>query len=378
MQVTARDAPVRRLDDMLEVALAAMRADFGSIQLHNTRTGETAGQGGVASGACVSAEAGGRATRAVRPRSAHERSAFSYSLPLTSQTGRKLGMLTVRYRTPRQPGTAETRLADTLVRHLVGCLEDRRRLQEARPVVSVGRDARIRVDGACGNQDESIAVLAHELSQPIAAARAAAALISKRHPGDRTVQVVERQLTQMMQLLNDFRSRLRMVSGTVKLNRHRLDLRSVVHQAVDAASPACEMRQQTLNASLHEKPVWISADEMRLQQALSNLLQNAVFYTPPGGKIDVAMEARGNWAVFRCRDTGVGIPAHALERIFKLSDRGLQPNDSRRSGIGLTVARRMVELHGGRLSARSAGTGRGSEFIVELPAADRAAAKKTP
>ena len=129
--------------------------------------------------------------------------------------------------------------------------------------------------------------------------------------------------------------------------------------------------QHTLRVALGDEPVWVSGDPTRLKQIFSNLLQNAAAYTPGDGMVHVTMTVEGNLAIVRLRDNGIGISSDALERIFELFERGEQDAHSPSVGIGLALVRRLVELHGGSVTALSDGLGRGSEFVVSLPIADK-------
>jgi len=144
-------------------------------------------------------------------------------------------------------------------------------------------------------------------------------------------------------------------------------LRTIVQQALDMAAPLFQRRQHVLRMDIGREPIRVSGDPTRLKQVFSNLLQNAATYTPAPGLIQGRLSVDADQAIFRLRDTGVGIPVDALERIFELFERGEHDSSSPSVGVGLALVRRLVELHGGSVIARSDGPGQGSEFIVTLP-----------
>lgn len=358
-----------RLEEVLEAMMAVVRADFGLIQLRDPRTGalHVAGQRGNPRDFIVSAGPPGDATATPGLGAGRTGAAWTHSMPLTARSGDAVGVLTTCFGSPDGPRQEELRVLEVLVQHLADCIADSRALRSTREELMREQEARLRAESANSAKDEFLAILEHEIRQPLAAALTAAQL-EKLRPADRPREVIEQQLRHMARLVEDLRSPSHIARGSIDLRRGRLDLCRAVSDAVDVATPLCAGRRHALHALLPPWPVWVWADPTRIQQVLSNVLQNAVFYTPPGGEITVAVEVRGDVAVVRCRDTGVGIPGDALERIFELSERGSQPADPRRSGLGLAIVRRLVELHGGRISASSEGPGRGSEFVVELPA----------
>jgi two-component system CheB/CheR fusion protein len=158
-------------------------------------------------------------------------------------------------------------------------------------------------------------------------------------------------------------------AGHITLQQEPTDLGIIVQEAVEAVRPELDERGQTLEVRVGEEPVWVNADRIRLVQVFTNLLNNASKFTKKAGQIRIAVEPDGADAIVTVRDTGSGMPAHLLPHIFDLFVQGADsPSRSRGGlGIGLTVVRRLVELHGGTVSAASAGAGHGSEFTVRLP-----------
>lgn len=224
-------------------------------------------------------------------------------------------------------------------------------------------------------KDEFLATLAHELRNPLAPIRQAA-LIAKAEAATEKqkrwgLEVIDRQVGHMAMLLDDLLDVSRITRGKLELRKSVVALPKVVDAALEAARPLTESRQQQLEVELPQAPLWLDGDSMRLAQVLSNLLTNAAKYTQPQGRITVAARRERDEAVIEVRDNGRGIPAEALERIFEMFTqvRGQDGGGAAGLGIGLALARGLVELHGGKLSAASPGLGLGSTFTVRLPLA---------
>ncbi len=224
-------------------------------------------------------------------------------------------------------------------------------------------------ESATRTKDEALAVIAHELRQPLNAATMALAMFGRRPEGiERTRAVLERQLSHMTRLVEDLLDASNIMRGGIALQRQAIDLRSIVQEGLEVVEPALRERDQRSSLSLPDQAVAISADPLRVRQVLSNLLNNASKYTPPGGSISVSVERDGAWGVVRVRDSGRGLAPEVIDAVFGLFVRA--NTDTGGLGIGLAVAKRLVELHGGRLEARSEGLGRGSEFVTRWPLAD--------
>jgi len=228
-------------------------------------------------------------------------------------------------------------------------------------------------------KDDFLAMLAHELRNPLAPIAAAAEVLRLGHAEDprlrRTSEIVTRQVRHMSTLIDDLLDASRVTRGIVTIERHAQDLRDVVAAAVEQATPMMDSRRQHLRVQAGDAPVHVSGDRKRLVQALTNLLDNATKYTPEGGSIAVALTQDQGWATLSVRDNGVGVPPELRERIFDLFVQGTRAVDRAQGGlgIGLALARRLVDLHGGTLTCESAGVDQGSEFRIRLPLAQAAA-----
>ena len=224
-------------------------------------------------------------------------------------------------------------------------------------------------------KDDFLAMLAHELRNPLAPISAAAEVLRLGHAGDprlrRTSEIVTRQVRHMATLIDDLLDASRVTRGLVDVQRHDLDLRDVVAASVEQVTPQVEARRHQLRVAAGDGLVRVAGDRKRLVQALTNLLDNAAKYTPEGGHIELALTHEDAEATLLVRDDGVGVPPELSERIFDLFVQGQRGADRAQGGlgIGLALARRLVELHGGRLDCASAGPGQGSEFRIRLPLA---------
>jgi len=222
-------------------------------------------------------------------------------------------------------------------------------------------------------KDEFLASLAHELRNPLAPIRSAVEILQHGNPPEeeaaRARAVIVRQLHQMTRLIDDLMDVSRITSDKLVLQVSRIELSQVVAIAVETSSPLIAERRHDLTIALPDAPVVLDADPARLAQVLSNLLSNAAQYTPPGGEIRVTAEVRGRQVVIAVRDNGLGIEPEMAARVFDLFTQGARSpvGPGGGLGIGLTLARRLVEMLGGQLELRSEGTGRGSEFSITLP-----------
>jgi signal transduction histidine kinase len=243
----------------------------------------------------------------------------------------------------------------------------------AGPVASaVGRaQAEASLREASRRKDEFLAMLSHELRNPLAAARNAVHLLASISPDDagrrRWMDVVDRQTGNLVRIVDDLLDVSRISRGRFELRRAPLDLRETVERAV--AATAAPLAAHTLTVELGDAPLVVDGDPVRLEQVLVNLLVNAAKFTPPGGEVSVAAARAGGEVTVTVGDTGSGIEAERLERVFEIFDQGSR--DLARTqgglGIGLAIVRGLVERHGGRVTAASPGPGKGSTFVVTLP-----------
>jgi signal transduction histidine kinase/ActR/RegA family two-component response regulator len=230
---------------------------------------------------------------------------------------------------------------------------------------------RARAEAANRTKDEFLAMLGHELRNPLSPILTAVQLMRLRANGMLTKErtIIERQVNRMVRLVDDLLDVSRIARGKVQLKRAPVELAGVVAEAIEIASPILEERAHKLITSVATTGLMVDADADRLGQIIVNLLTNAAKYTPPGGKIEVRAKANDGMVALTIRDNGVGIEPHVLSRVFDLFAQAEQPSDRAQGGLGLglSIARSLAELHDGTLHARSDGAGCGSEFTLELP-----------
>lgn len=222
-------------------------------------------------------------------------------------------------------------------------------------------------------KDEFIAMLSHELRNPLAPIRTAMEVIRRVAPPDpRLVEagsVIERQVAHLGRLVDELLDIARIGRGRITLKKEHLELENVIAHGIEPVRPLIESRGHVLALTLPGAPVWISGDFVRLGQVVTNLVNNAAKFTPEGGHIEIHATAQEGQAVITVRDTGVGIESPLLPRIFELFVQGDRTLDRSQGGlgIGLALARQLVELHQGRIEAHSDGPGKGAAFTVSLP-----------
>jgi len=222
------------------------------------------------------------------------------------------------------------------------------------------------------NKDDFLAMLAHELRNPLAPIRNAVQLLRMNVSEQQrswSRDVIDRQVSHLTRLVDDLLDVSRITRGKINLTREPVAIGSVVARAVETVQPLIEEREQVLTLEVPTQPIVVDGDPMRLAQALGNVLGNAAKYTPRAGRIAVRVERTGTEVSIRVRDNGIGIPVERLPFIFGLFTQLEGPIDHPGSGlgIGLALVRRLVEMHGGTVSAHSEGSGRGSEFVILLP-----------
>jgi PAS domain S-box-containing protein len=276
-------------------------------------------------------------------------------LTLPDAAGRPIGFATVS-----QDVTGRKRLEDNLRRLAADLSENDRR------------------------KNEFLAMLAHELRNPLAPiSNAARALrLSGGDGGALRVasETLDRQVGQMTRLVDDLLDMSRITQGKIELRKERVDLTAIVHQAVEAVRAQYRSMNHELTISLPSQAVYVDADPARLSQVVGNLLSNACKFTDKGGHVWLSVEQDGQQAVVRVRDSGIGLAAENLARVFEMFSQVDTSLERSRDGlgIGLTLVKSLVEMHGGRVEARSDGLGRGSEFVVRLPVLADTSESRTP
>jgi signal transduction histidine kinase/CheY-like chemotaxis protein len=230
-------------------------------------------------------------------------------------------------------------------------------------------------------KDVFLATLAHELRNPLAPIHNALTVLklayNDRGAFDRATAMIGRQLTQLVRLIDDLLDVSRISRGKLELRRERIELSSIVHQAVETCNLIADFANQELTVTLPPEPIYLDADPIRLSQVVNNLLNNACKFGGHRGRISLTVEQRGDNVMITVKDNGIGIAPDKLDSIFEMFsqiDQSLEKSQGG-LGIGLTLAKRLVELHGGIIEARSEGLGKGSEFVIRLPVAGNPASQ---
>jgi signal transduction histidine kinase/CheY-like chemotaxis protein len=287
---------------------------------------------------------------------------FAY-LPLETH-GTVLGAVGFAFATPRVLDAGERELLQLMVSQAAIAFE-RARLQLAEA------SARRLAEAASLRKDELLAMLGHELRNPLAAMVSAMELVKAREPAlSRELAVLDRQLAHLTHMIGELVDVSRITHGKVRLRRTAVELAEAVEHAIDVARPVIAQRQHALIVEIAEN-LLVDADRDRLIQVIGNLVTNAATYTPAGGRIEVTAAAEDAYARITVRDDGIGIPPPLLPSVFDMFVQGERDADRNEGGlgVGLTIVRTLVELHGGTVDARSDGPGRGSSFTVRWPRA---------
>jgi PAS domain S-box-containing protein len=255
----------------------------------------------------------------------------------------------------------------------VGCSVDIHEMQEYTQQLSMAQDA---LRAADRQKNDFIAMLSHELRNPLNPIRSAVAILKAKAPPHPELQfaraVIDRQVTQLTRLLDDLLDMSRITQNKLHLRMERVELAPIVELAVEMSNPVIEAQRHRLEVDLPPSHMFVEADSTRLAQVFSNLLINAAKYTPPGGHIRLTATVSGDEVAISVIDTGRGIAPDDLARVFEMftqvEDEAARPRDG--LGIGLALARALVEMHGGSIEVHSEGVGRGSTFMVMLPIAE--------
>jgi PAS domain S-box-containing protein len=240
---------------------------------------------------------------------------------------------------------------------------------------AVAESLNVRLQAAVQTRDHFLAVLSHEIRNPLAALSTGLQLLKLAGKGPGTAEscraMMERQLRLLVRLVDDLLDVSRIATGKLELRKERVDLASVLRDAAEASRPLIDRGGHELTVTPPPDPILLDADPTRLAQVFLNLLNNAAKYSEPGGHIRLSMERDGNEVAVSVRDTGVGIPAAHLPHVFEVFVQVDTAGQRARGGlgIGLSLVKEFVGLHGGRVEAHSDGPGKGSEFVVRLPVA---------
>lgn len=282
------------------------------------------------------------------------------AVPIVAR-GKPLGVISfLTADSRRRYGAADLALAEDLAHRTGIALDNAHLYQELREADRL--------------KDEFLAMLAHELRNPLAPIRNALFIMRSPEADSQMTQqvlaIAERQVQHMARLLDDLLDVSRISRGRIELRTETVDVARVIQLAIEAVQPLVDESHHELTVTLPPRSVELVADPTRLEQILTNLLNNACKYTEPGGHIWLSADLQGADVVIRVKDTGIGISQEMLPRIFDLFVQADRQLDRSRGGvgIGLTLVRRLVELHGGTIEASSPGLGQGSEFVVRLPA----------
>jgi signal transduction histidine kinase/ActR/RegA family two-component response regulator len=291
--------------------------------------------------------------------------------------GRTLGTITSSRYDEGNPFTADDQaLLEDLADRAALAIENAR-LHQAE------REARTRAEEADRRKDEFIAMLGHELRNPLAPIWTGIEILRQLPVQDQRQvwvhDVMGRQVAQLSRLVDDLLDVSRINLGKIELRFEALDLAVVARQALEASRPLLSERKLQVAVDLPPAPVRVRGDAVRLTQVISNLLNNAAKYTDPAGRVQLSVAARGAEAIVTVSDTGIGIPAELLDRVFDLFAQGREARDRSKGGlgIGLTLVKRLVEMHGGYVRGSSPGEGQGSEFVLGFPLFEAAVSTQT-
>lgn len=263
--------------------------------------------------------------------------------------------------------------ARTLVSALHAAIRGRRRQYEIRDQLGALRAAEDALRSADRRKDEFLAMLAHELRNPLAPIRAASELLARKLPFDpstRTaVEIVKRQAVHLSRLVDDLLDVSRITQGRIQLQCEPLKVSAIVSQAVESVEPLVRQKRHKLSVASNYEPLYVRGDCARLVQCVTNLLTNAAKYTDPGGAILIDVRSEGTTAVIAVTDNGVGIGDELLPRVFELFVQSQRSLDRAEGGlgVGLSVVQRLIEMHEGSITASSDGHGHGSTFEIRLP-----------
>lgn len=262
---------------------------------------------------------------------------------------------------------------------VVGAMRD---VTELRGLLTREQTARAEAERASLAKDQFLAMLGHELRNPLSPILSAVQLLRKRagpELSEKAMTIIERQARHLTRLVDDLLDVARIVNGKVLLQPARLDLADVIEAALETTTPLLVDRRHVVEARI-SRDLHVDADRARMEQVIVNLLTNAAKYTPPGGRISVRAHVANEFVEVRVADNGIGVSAEMLPKIFETFAQDAQALDRRQGGLGLglSIVRNLVKLHGGTVEAISSGEGHGSEFVVRVPTASSASVVDLP
>lgn len=296
-----------------------------------------------------------------------------WSQPIVSARGEVLGTLAVYRDEVWEPSAEERQSMELLLNTAALILDRHKEAQERHKAEQNLRQVAQELEEANRRKTEFLATLAHELRNPLAPILSGLEVMSLINEVPASIgqvrEMMERQTTHMSHLVDDLLDVARITSGKLEIRRERVALQSVVSIAIEASLPLIQAKQHELVVHAPESPLVLDADPTRIAQVVSNLLNNAAKYTPDGGRIELCVDEDENRARVSVTDNGIGLSSDALSAVFEMFAQSSQSTKSSHGGlgIGLTLVRRLVELHGGQVSATSGGINKGSKFVVELP-----------
>ncbi|HVF62127.1 MAG TPA: ATP-binding protein [Thermoanaerobaculia bacterium] len=382
LEITGRERGVIRLVDetgesLVELATRGFEADFMQSMTRIQRDSEVPSAVAWRTGrrfavADIAADARFAGTPAGQRLLRHGVRAVQ-ATPLVSRAGQVVGTLTTHGDTPHEWSERELRLLDMLSRDAADFIERAK--------------AQAQLQEADRRKDEFLAILAHELRNPLAPIRNSLHILrlgARNDPtAERVTEMMERQVNHMVRLVDDLMEVSRITRGKIELRKEPVEIAAVVRSAVETSRPLIEAAGHQLTVAVPPEPLTLEGDPVRLAQVFANLLNNAAKYTDDGGRICLTVRREGGDAIaVSVRDTGTGISADMLPRVFELFTQVDRSAGRAQGGlgIGLTLVKSLVEMHGGSVEAHSEGPGRGSEFVVRLPlsAAPRRAGEPGP
>jgi signal transduction histidine kinase/ActR/RegA family two-component response regulator len=295
----------------------------------------------------------------------------AWSTPIHALNGRMLGTFGMYFREKRLPSERETRIVEGLGRIAALAIERARNEQEREELLRRERAARAEAERASRMKDEFLSTLSHELRTPLHAILGWSQVLTRRGNADiaKGLEVIQRNARAQTQIINDLLDMSRIISGKIRLDVQQVDIAAVARLAADTVRTAAEAKGVKLQAVLDPLAGPVNGDPNRLQQILWNILNNAVKFTPRGGRVQMLLERVNSHLELSVSDSGQGISPDFLPHVFDRFSQADASNTLQYAGLGLGLAivKQLVELHGGTVRAKSAGVGQGATFSIELP-----------